>query len=196
MKERSPSRLLRVSLFALSALLVLGLDLWSKEAVFRRLEVKTDGPPPRVVSQNVYEVIPNFFAFEANYNYGAFSGWFSAHPEGLAVLSAIALVVLAAVFIYQFRAMGCPGIVFTLSLGLLWGGTMGNLHDRALLGGVRDWIKWYYVSGGRERVWPNFNIADSAICTGVGLLILLEFRSYFRGRRESRREAKEMAAEV
>ena len=62
---------------------------------------------------------------------------------------------------------------------------MGNLHDRAFLKGVRDWIKWYFVSGGREHVWPNFNIADSAICTGVGLLILLELRNHFRARKEA-----------
>jgi len=185
MNDKSCSRPLRIALFVLAATLILGLDLWSKKAVFQLLEVRTEGSPPRVVSQKVYQVIPGLFDLEANYNYGAFSGWFSGHPEGLAVLSALALVVLVAVFFYQFREGRCPGVVLTLSLGLLWGGTMGNLHDRALLGGVRDWIKWYFVSGGREHVWPNFNIADSAICTGVGLLILLELRNHFRARKEA-----------
>ena len=186
MMERNPSRNLRIVLFALTAALVVGLDLWSKDAVFKLLDVKTEDPPPRVVSQNVYSVIPHFFDFEANYNYGAFSGWFSGHPEWLAVLSAVALAVLAAVFIYQFRGNQSPGAIFTLALGLLWGGTLGNLHDRAFLGGVRDWIKCYYVSGSGEHIWPNFNVADSAICTGVALLIFLEWRNTLRARREAR----------
>ncbi|MBI4606632.1 MAG: signal peptidase II, partial [Planctomycetes bacterium] len=60
-----------------------------------------------------------------------------------------------------------------------------------LLAAVRDWIKWFYVSAdGREHVWPNFNIADSAICTGVGILILLEVLRAARERREAKAVAR------
>lgn len=151
------------------------LDLWSKAAVFRLLKVENAGSPPHVLHQEVYPVIAGWFELEANYNYGAFSGWFAEHTEWLAGLSAIALLVIAGVFIQQLRQPAGPGWVLMTALALLWGGTAGNLYDRALLRAVRDWIKWFYVSAdGREHVWPNFNIADSAICTGVGVLILLE----------------------
>ena len=61
----------------------------------------------------------------------------------------------------------------THRLGLIWGGTCGNLYDRAVHGYVRDFVKWFLEWGGRQHVWPNFNVADSAICVGVGLLVLL-----------------------
>ncbi len=62
------------------------------------------------------------------------------------------------------------------TIALVWGGTLGNLYDRASLGAVRDWVKWYVVWGGRPYVWRNFNIADSSICVGVCLWLLLELR--------------------
>ncbi len=58
-----------------------------------------------------------------------------------------------------------------VALGLLAGGALGNLYDRFYFGGVRDFIKCYHG----DWVWPNFNLADSAICTAVGLLLLREF---------------------
>jgi len=150
-------------------------DLWSKKAVFELLKVVEVGEPPRVIDQERYVVVPKWFELEANYNYGAFSGWFSEHTEWLAILSGVALVIIAAIFCYQLLQEAGPGWLFTIALGLLWGGTCGNLYDRWKLAAVRDWIKWFYVSSdGKEHVWPNFNVADSAICTGVGLLILLE----------------------
>jgi signal peptidase II len=55
-----------------------------------------------------------------------------------------------------------------IACGLIAGGAISNFYDRALLGHVVDYIDpgW----------WPVFNIADSCICIGVGLLILFEFR--------------------
>lgn len=175
MPTSNPSRLALVVTFVLLGSGITALDLWSKKAAFELLKVVEVGEPPRVLTQERYVVVPQWFELEANYNYGAFSGWFSQHTGWLAVLSGVALVVIAGIFFYQFRFPGEPGKLFTVSLGLLWGGTCGNLYDRAKLAAVRDWIKWFYVSAdGKEHVWPNFNVADSAICTGVGILILLE----------------------
>ena len=79
-----------------------------------------------------------------------------------------------------------PERAFALALGLLLGGTIGNLYDRAVLAGVRDWIKWFVVIDGQEHVWPNFNIADAGICVGVALLILREIGIGLRERRARR----------
>lgn len=58
-----------------------------------------------------------------------------------------------------------------LSLCLLVSGAIGNVVDRVRLGFVVDFIYWH---GGFS--WPNFNLADSFICVGAALLILLSFR--------------------
>lgn len=187
MESRPPRRLLPIVVFVGVAAAIVALDLWTKSAIFELLGVESLGNPPRVIRQEVITIIPGFFDLEANYNYGAFRGWFSDHTEWLAILSAAALLALALYFGVHFRGGATPSIPFTVSIALLWGGTMGNLYDRALLGAVRDWIKWYLVIGGRERVWPNFNIADSAICCGVGLLILVEIVRSWRAHSSGRR---------
>jgi signal peptidase II len=53
-------------------------------------------------------------------------------------------------------------------LSLILGGAAGNIVDRLRLGYVVDFIDAFY----RGSHWPAFNVADSAICIGVGLLLL------------------------
>ena len=57
-------------------------------------------------------------------------------------------------------------------IGLIMGGAIGNGIDRFWLGQVIDFldVSWYAYH------WPAFNVADSAICIGVGLLLLEAFR--------------------
>lgn len=176
------SRIHRWLLFAGVAAFVVAVDLWTKRAVFEFLEVASEGNPPRVARQVERTVIPGCFDLQANYNYGAFSGWFSRHTGVLTGVSIVALIVLAAFFASQFRSGRSPPLLLTIAIALVWGGTLGNLHDRATLGAVRDWIKWYVVLEGRQYVWPNFNIADSCICVGVALWLFFELRSGSRKR--------------
>jgi signal peptidase II len=183
--SRTPSTGLLFFTFALVAGVIVALDLWTKDAVFDLLRVESSGSPPRVVSQVELEVIPGFFDLQYNYNYGAFSGWFSNHPEWLTVLSALALGVILWIVIHHVRRSETPSPSFIVALALLWGGTLGNFCDRVRLGAVRDWIKWFIVRDGKEIVWPNFNIADSAICTGVGLIVLLEILNGVREKKKS-----------
>ena len=62
--------------------------------------------------------------------------------------------------------------VLAIALSLVIGGAFGNLYDRVLYGHVVDFIQWH-VAG---YYWPAFNVADSAICIGAGLLIFDSFR--------------------
>jgi signal peptidase II len=55
-----------------------------------------------------------------------------------------------------------------LALGLMVGGILGNLLDRIRLRFVTDFLDFYVGSAH----WPAFNIADAAICTGVGIYVL------------------------
>ena len=180
----APSKKKAWVLFLLIAASVAGLDLWSKAAVFDLLEVRSAGIPARIVSRpHEIPVIPGFFDLQANYNYGAFNGWFSEHTGLLALLSCAALLVIASVLWYSLGRAPAPTISFVVALSLLAGGTAGNFYDRLYLEAVRDWIKWYIVIDGKEHVWPNFNIADSGICVGVALVVLPELRTLFQRRK-------------
>ena len=90
-------------------------------------------------------------------------GAFGLLPGGQIFFTSVAIVVLAVVVIYQLRGSGM-GIISSLALGLILGGTVGNLFDRLSYGKVVDWIDF--------RVWPVFNIADSAVVFGIFLLSL------------------------
>jgi signal peptidase II len=62
-----------------------------------------------------------------------------------------------------------------LSLALFVGGILGNLHDRLFNNGlVRDFIDAYY----RDWHWPAFNVADSALCIAVALILLSNFLTH------------------
>lgn len=57
--------------------------------------------------------------------------------------------------------------LFSFGLSLVLGGALGNLYDRVTLGHVVDFLSFHL----NDLYWPAFNIADSAICVGVALLI-------------------------
>ena len=160
------------------ALTLLGLDLWSKAAIFRLLDARVlqrpDGSPflqsgPEIV------LFPGF-ALEAAINLGAFNGMFSGLRGMLLVISVIAAVGTLVIALVP-RRMPWP---VTVALGLIAGGAVGNFYDRWQFGAVRDFVKWYVG----DRVWPNFNIADSGIVVGVGLILFMEFRNARREKRE------------
>jgi signal peptidase II len=54
----------------------------------------------------------------------------------------------------------------TIALGLILGGTLGNLFDRIVFGGVRDFLYFYLIN------WPVFNVADCCLVVGAGLLLI------------------------
>jgi signal peptidase II len=65
-----------------------------------------------------------------------------------------------------------------LAFGLVIGGIMGNLVDRIFRQHVIDFLRFYLVQrGGEESGFPAFNVADSAICIGVGLVFLLTWHN-------------------
>jgi signal peptidase II len=83
----------------------------------------------------------------------------------VAALSVAALLVLARVALRVLPTGGPAGVV---AVGLIFGGAVGNLVDRARFGAVVDFVD---VHWGRWH-WPAFNVADSAISVGVALLAL------------------------
>ncbi len=134
-------------------------------------------------------VLDGFFKFVHWGNTGAAWSMFRHNNGLLAVVSAVAMVALW-IFRRHFEAHRILGQV---ALGFLFGGITGNLLDRVLPSRqhVIDFL-YFYVSprGGGEVGFPAFNLADSAICTGVGLLILLSWRAEPRPENRSPAEAK------
>ena len=119
-------------------------------------------------------VVDGFFKFVHWGNTGAAWSMFHGNNELLALVSVLALLVLAV----NRRHFEADRLVGQLALGLIFGGILGNLTDRLRVRHVVDFLYFHlYQRGGGEIGFPAFNVADTAICTGVGLLFLLSWRS-------------------
>ncbi|MFM8413948.1 MAG: signal peptidase II [Planctomycetota bacterium] len=151
-----------------------GLDLVTKSAVFARLGMPGTGP--RVV------FIPDVFVLETNLNEGALFGL----GQGLSWLfAAVSVAALAGIMAMVSRPATRESCWLVWALALICGGILGNLYDRLGLPGltwhapadrvgqpvyaVRDWIH-VMVPGVID--WPIFNLADSWLVIGAGMLLV------------------------
>lgn len=120
-------------------------------------------------------IIDGFFKFVHWGNTGAAWSLFRGNNELLAIIALAALLIL---FLsrHHFDSKTVWG---QIAFGLVFGGIAGNLTDRLLptRHEVIDFI-YFYVnrSNGREIGFPAFNVADSAICIGVGLVFLITWK--------------------
>lgn len=141
----------------LIALAVVLLDRLSKLAVERNLTL-----------HDSISVIPGFFRLTRVENTGAAFGLFADSPSewkiaGLVLFSLIALIIVATLLWKNSHSMTTTGV----GLSLILGGAVGNLWDRLLSGHVVDFLLFYVG----QYQWPAFNVADSAIVIGAGLLV-------------------------
>ncbi len=111
--------------------------------------------------------ITAFFNLTYVRNTGAAWGMFGGQNIGLTVLS---IVMLGLLIIFRRQFLG-DSRAHRLALGLLIGGIVGNLLDRIRLNFVTDFLDFHLGT----HHWPSFNIADSAICCGVGIYIFSSF---------------------
>ena len=115
-----------------------------------------------------------FFKFVHWGNTGAAWSLFRGNNYLLALVAIGALVVLY-FSRHHFEARTLLGQV---AFGLICGGIVGNLIDRLWFGHVIDFLYFYLLQrGGTEVGFPAFNVADSAICTGVGLVFLITWKT-------------------
>ncbi len=135
---------------------VLVLDQFTKYLVEKRIRL-----------YEVVTVVPGFFNLTHVRNKGAAFSLFSTMPDGLRsaffiMVTLVAVAALAALIIKTHERL------LVIAFSLITGGAVGNVIDRIRFGEVVDFIQWYY----RSFYWPSFNVADSAISVGVGLLAI------------------------
>jgi signal peptidase II len=144
---------------------VFALDQLTKVAVLNFL------PVPR---ESEIHVLPGFFTLVHWHNTGAAWSMFHDNNAALAIVSAIALVVL----VLARGKFGANTMLGSIALGLIFGGIVGNLLDRIVHHHVIDFLYFHLITrSGTLHDFPAFNVADSAICVGVGLLFILSWRS-------------------
>ncbi len=157
----------------------LSVDLVSKYVVFRSLHV---GLP-----SGSQEIIPGVFRLHVDYdaaasgnswlvrlngpvpprvNHGALFGLGNQHTRAAnAFFLVVSFMAAVAIFWWGTRPATRRDPLLCAALGLILGGTLGNLYDRVIFGGVRDFLYFYLIE------WPVFNIADSCLVVGAGALL-------------------------
>lgn len=110
-------------------------------------------------------VIPGVFHLTLVKNPGAAFGMLANQRTLFLVITGVVIVAV----LYYSRLVGPEQTLLQVSLGLQMAGAAGNLIDRATSGLVVDFLD--------VRIWPVFNVADSAVVVGTGLLILALLRT-------------------
>ena len=137
---------------------ILVLDQWTKSLIIQKL----------LLYQKV-EVIQGFFNILHVRNTGGAFGIFGGDKGGLgSILFVVVSLVAIGVIVILFIRIKEDEKTLALSFSLILSGAIGNLIDRLRYGEVIDFLDFYLSS----THWPTFNVADSAICIGIGLMAL------------------------
>ncbi len=154
------------------------LDLVSKYAVFARL-----GPPPA----EPVPVLGEFFSLHTALNTGTFFG-LGSDGGGSNTALIVFTVVMTSVVLYMYLAppkeAGGRTTLYTLALGLIFSGALGNLYDRVCYQAVRDFLDFGL---GASR-WPTFNLADAWLTLGIVLYFIALLRMGKKRPEEKRAE--------
>lgn len=169
-RQADAKRGARIALFLLIAAGGCGADLATKAWAFAKL-----GEPSGPTSWLWEDVV----GFQTALNPGALFGMGGGLSWLFALLSAIAAVCLV---VWFFFGSAARDTWLTITLALILAGILGNLYDRlgfsshpernaALQYAVRDWILVRIHLGRWTYDWPNFNLADSMLVCGAGMIV-------------------------
>lgn len=136
------------------AILILGLDQWSKWLVRRSMTLGESIP-----------VIDSVFHLTYIENEGVAFGLFSGHTSMFVIVSIVVLIGLL-VFVWKESSQSW---LLHYGTACVVAGALGNIIDRAMKASVTDMFDF--------RIWPIFNIADIAVCVGFVILVLYLFLS-------------------
>lgn len=131
------------------------------------------------------DIIDGFFDLRYVENPGAAWGIFGSMSDSLRKPFFIIVSIIAVIFIiYFFIKVKNEQRTLSVAIAFILGGAFGNFYDRVANSYVVDFIHWFY----KDYHWPTFNLADSAISTGVVLMII---HMLFIEKEEKREEKKE-----
>lgn len=137
------------------AVVVFLIDYVSKKIIDRTVELDTESIP----------VLGDFFIITHIRNSGAAFGMLEG---GRWFFLLITIVVVIGILWYLHRSYRTGSMILLFALAMILGGAVGNFLDRALYGEVIDFLQFNFG----KYTFPIFNLADSAIVGGVGLVIL------------------------
>jgi lipoprotein signal peptidase len=174
-------------LTAMLAVVGLAADQATKYEVFRQLYPGADAFP-----RGESDLVPGWFKLTAEFdpatepcdcgmrplqtlsapvmprvNHGALFG-LGGNRKGDAnrFFAGVSLLAAAGILIWVTRGGASRDGWLSAALGLILGGTLGNLYDRVVFNGVRDFLYFYKID------WPVFNVADCCLVVGAGMLLL------------------------
>ncbi len=145
--------------FLVLLLLTVALDLYSKFIVMNKMVLGESIP-----------IWTNIFHFTYIQNPGAAFGMLAGQTWFFVVITSLVLLGL----VVSYRWINKAGALYQVALGLVAGGAIGNLRDRIVYTKVIDFLDF--------RIWPVFNLADTAICLGVALILLDALRDLKKGK--------------
>jgi signal peptidase II len=175
------------------AVTLIAIDQWTKYLVVRELTTRLDGlptlserlramystPPPADADYGLHfrpkrsiTVVPRFFRIRYAENQGAAWGLFRTLPDKFRgpLFHVVSLGAALLISIYFGKLTGHASEKWAyIGLPLVLGGALGNYVDRLARGFVVDYLEAHWMD---QVSWPSFNVADSAICIGVGMLLL------------------------
>jgi signal peptidase II len=148
--------------YVLLVLFILLLDRWTKWLIDTRL----------VLNQTIV-VIDGLFNITYVQNTGVAFGILNTVQSSMksTILAILTIGAIIGVIVYSLRTPLTQRLL-QAALSLILAGALGNLYDRIRYGYVIDFIEVYF----HDYRWPSFNIADSAITTGVAFLAIEMFR--------------------
>lgn len=146
--------------------LAIGLDVGSKYLMASVLGV-VDYGGYRLADRSV-TAIPKLLEFVYHENTGAGFGIFQGRVVLLAVFTSVALVGVIVYLCFNKK----ESKLLRLALILVVGGGFGNLYDRIFIGYVRDFMNFLFID------FPVFNVADSFVTVGAGLLIIYAIKLF------------------
>ena len=154
--------------FILTATISLLLDQWSKIYIDNHFEL----------SQSK-RIITNFFHLTYVRNPGAAFGILAENAIRVPFFITVSAIAILAILWYV-RRISSEKQWQVFALGLIFSGASGNLIDRIRFGEVIDFldVHWYNYH------WPAFNIADSAICVGVGIMLVCSWHEERQRKRQ------------
>ena len=122
----------------------------------------------------IIEVMPHF-DLNLAYNYGAAFSFLGDQDGWQRWFFTVIAIGISLLLLFWMWKTPKQNKLANIGMAMVLSGAIGNVYDRIAYGYVIDFIDWYVAKDGYH--WPTFNIADSAILIGVGLLLIDSFKN-------------------